>query len=595
MISSISNSILPYLLLMAKMVSTAETITFYDGSDNDMCSLFLAPSTVPGAGYGIFTTKDVAPGTEFFGENIAVPLIDLSLYDVTHSLIFTDYYWAGSSEHQKYEALELDMIELSPLGTLSNHHSKLHNLALVPGTHDDTMVNRLLDNEAGAFTYHGGERYCAKHAISAGSELFNNYGNDWWEDRVTRFKLTLATGTNGDEQQQSIADSQGETCAAAAVGSAEAQQSIDEGMCPVEWIKMHGVCVDNIKLGKTSTITDNKAGRGAFAKRFLKAESLIAPIPLLHVIDKDVFNFYLWDTPNNDGARVLLKEQGVIGKQLLLNYCFGHPQSSLLLCQTTNTALINHNKDQPNARIQWSEWDPSTRSWLSLSFDEVSKKKGRGLVFDLIATRDINEGEEIFIDYGDEWQASWDMHKETWTPPTSNQFASYAQTDLLNMEDRTTTIRTKKELVSNPYPSNIMTVCIYTYDDDNGEKSDENSTGEVKVDIIGTDEELIELYSESGSHYVSDYPPGHEEYHPCIVYSRQPQYETFTVRIFKDFYDLDSEADDTGTPIILTDYPEISIKFVNRPYMADSFLPQAFRHSIGIPDNIFPSQWKNQK
>lgn len=156
-------------------------------------------------------------------------------------------------------------------------------------------------------------------------------------------------------------------------GSAEAQQSIDGGMCPVEWIKMHGVCVDNIILGKTSTVTDNKAGRGAFAKRFLKAESLIAPIPLLHVIDKDVFNFYLWDTPNNDGARVLLKEQGVIGKQLLLNYCFGHPHSSLLLCQTTNTALINHHKDQPNARIQWSEWDPSTRSWLSLSFDELSK------------------------------------------------------------------------------------------------------------------------------------------------------------------------------------------------------------------------------
>jgi hypothetical protein len=151
------------------------------------------------------------------------------------------------------------------------------------------------------------------------------------------------------------------------------QLILDEGKCPIEWIKKNGVCVDNIILGMSSTIVESKAGRGAIAKRFLKSGSLIAPIPLIHVMDKNIFNFYSWHVPNGDGERVLLKEQGITGKQLMLNYCFGHPQSSLLLCQASNTALVNHSKDQPNARIQWSNWDLTTQNWLTLSFEELGK------------------------------------------------------------------------------------------------------------------------------------------------------------------------------------------------------------------------------
>ena len=148
-----------------------------------------------------------------FGENIAIPLIDVSLYDSNYDSIFEDYYWAGATEHQRHEAFELEMIELNPLGTLTNHHSKLHNLALGPGLHDDTMVNRLNDPEAGAFTYHGGERYYAKHAIRAGSELFNNYGENWWQDRIAKFQLSLTTGVEGDEQRDIMKGVHEQTCA----------------------------------------------------------------------------------------------------------------------------------------------------------------------------------------------------------------------------------------------------------------------------------------------------------------------------------------------------------------------------------------------
>jgi hypothetical protein len=214
-------------------------------------------------------------------------------------------------------------------------------------------------------------------------------------------------------------------------------------------------------------------------------------------------------------------------------------------------------------------------------------------MFDLVATRDINEGEEIFIDYGDDWHNSWNQHKMSWVPPSSSSvFSSYRQTDQLNSVPRSSSIRTTEELTTNPYPSNIMTVCLYNFDDDNEEGNVNNysSNGNVK-----TDEDLIKKYSRSGKHFVPDDPPMHEDYYPCIIYSRDHRSGACTVRVFKDVYDMDAREDEEGHATILTEYPEISIRFVNRPYMGDIFLPKGFRHSLGIPNEIFPEQWKNLK
>jgi hypothetical protein len=213
-------------------------------------------------------------------------------------------------------------------------------------------------------------------------------------------------------------------------------------------------------------------------------------------------------------------------------------------------------------------------------------------MFDLVATRDINEGEEIFIDYGDDWHNSWNQYKKSWVPPTSNDFSSYGQTDQFNGVPRSSSIRTIGELTTNPYPSNIMTVCLYNFIDGSEEESVHSNTNNSSAK---SDEDLIKTYSRSGSHFIPDDPPMHEEYYPCTIFSRDHGSETCTVRIFKDVYDMDAREDEEGDPTILTEYPENSIRFVNRPYMGDIFLPQGFRHSLGIPNEIFPEQWKNLK
>jgi len=46
----------------------------------------------------------------------------------------------------------------------------------------------------------------------------------------------------------------------------------------------------------------------------------------------------------------------------------------------------------------------TSREWMRMSIDDIAKQTGRGLTFEIVALRDILPGEEVFIDYGIEWE-----------------------------------------------------------------------------------------------------------------------------------------------------------------------------------------------
>ena len=96
-----------------------------------------------------------------------------------------------------------------------------------------------------------------------------------------------------------------------------------------------------------------------------------------------------------------------IVKQLVMNSCFGHAESILLLCPSSNVNLINQcshrvtpigqcNEDGPNDKIIWaSGWDKNTSDWLKKSLDDIEEDINHGkrdLYFETIATRDIKNG-----------------------------------------------------------------------------------------------------------------------------------------------------------------------------------------------------------
>lgn len=151
-----------------------------------------------------------------------------------------------------------------------------------------------------------------------------------------------------------------------------------------EWIRENGMCLESL-LPFKSTLPH--AGQGAFAQYHVSAGDIVIPAPLLQIMDKDVLQIY--DKGN------------WIGTQLLLNYCFGHPESTLLLCPNTQAELINHcskrskqcGRRGPNAAIRWSrDWDPTSDEWRKKSLEELAKEPGRGLAFEVYALRDIEPG-----------------------------------------------------------------------------------------------------------------------------------------------------------------------------------------------------------
>jgi hypothetical protein len=96
----------------------------------------------------------------------------------------------------------------------------------------------------------------------------------------------------------------------------------------IEWLAENGKCVDHISPGQS---TIEGAGHGAFTKRDLPKGTIITGSPLHHLPMKESFmpmhrTFYY---DENAGAE---SKADIIGYQLLMNYCFGHSETSLLLC-----------------------------------------------------------------------------------------------------------------------------------------------------------------------------------------------------------------------------------------------------------------------
>ena len=77
----------------------------------------------------------------------------------------------------------------------------------------------------------------------------------------------------------------------------------------------------------------------------------------------------------------------------------------------------------------WFELPPSL--WV----DTLST----GITVNYVATRDIYPGEEVLIDYGDEWEAAWTQHVANWVPPSGA--AAYISASELNELERIPTIR----------------------------------------------------------------------------------------------------------------------------------------------------------
>ena len=201
----------------------------------------------------------------------------------------------------------------------------------------------------------------------------------------------------------------------------------------VQELEETGMCLDHIVAGKSeaklelgnasghSTENDSNSGnmtvgRGAIAARSLTKGELVVPVPFLHLLDRSLFE--------KDS------ESSMSFTDVIINYCFGHSQSTLVMCPVTNAVLVNHCSDRngrfscgnggngPNAEYRWasdSEWDRKTKETLTMTLDDLASvnhlQQHRMMSMEIVATQDIQEGDEVrIIQKTSIWSGLMELH-----------------------------------------------------------------------------------------------------------------------------------------------------------------------------------------
>mmetsp|Transcript_28209 Transcript_28209/g.65302 ORF Transcript_28209/g.65302 Transcript_28209/m.65302 type:complete len:308 (+) Transcript_28209:537-1460(+) len=281
-------------------------------------------------------------------------------------------------------------------------------------------------------------------------------------------------------------------------------------------------------------------------------------------------------------------------KMLFLNYQFSHPNSSLFLFPINHALAINHNSNRaaggkpPNAKLQWSTKSKKAAYYRERPLQDLKQYEHYStLVLDFVATRDIETDEEIFMDYGVEWENAWNQHIENFGSPCRIDGNMLSSKRVYEMNSY------KFEAAFHEWSEDHFTVCnlqekggwmhiVQNTNDTHVESSYpivlEPFEGRINRDHVGF------RYSKPFSVL--------QLWHPCVILQSFPETRTFEVVYFHVEWDYVTRRE-----ILLLkkaeSIPENALQFRNKPFRSDMFWPGAFRHAIEIPDEIFPSHWKD--
>jgi hypothetical protein len=444
--------------------------------------------------------------------------------------------------------------------------------------------------------------------IPAGGELFTYYGDDWFLERDAlifqeiplatdlpiaeallediRSSVTLIHNDSTLSQQWShllmhfhvVQRRRLQQILPSTIG--DLQVALDSGLRAMhqqyatrtlEQLQKKGACLDRL-VPKPSTVP--KGGMGAFAVTSLPRGSIITTSPLL------VFQNYKKSLDHQVWNRLT---QTYEAKQphhrqslpLLVNYCWGHVESTILLCPYgTGVAYLNHatTAEQVNVLITWSNrtfFPYIDKNWLQTDpsswKDDASTKSTRfSASFDYVAVKDIQVGEELFVDYGKDWEIAWKRFL------LNEEGYEHDRGVAKRLNEQQQELRTEEEQDEQPYPAGVLLRCH--------EAVFQSQASPATVqDLWASDQ-------------------GSATEHPCQVLEREvhpdTQQTTYSIRVLRP-----------GTApqwIGRAGIPRTYIRFVDRNYDTANYLHVAlssasFRHAMQLPDNMIPPAWRNMK
>jgi hypothetical protein len=553
------------------------------------CGVYMAPSTIGVANMGIYTSKPLPEGAVVNYPDIAIPLLfrDWGYHgENPDGTLWDRYIWDHGVANTEPKISDLQRedtgaVFVPGVGCTINSRLELNNIHSTHNSIYDTAgLHRSQDPGSGAFCpYHSSQTTIAT-PVKAGAELFAKYGDSWIPeipgaiitfdenmDKADDFLDEYAAWVDENQLPPDLAEglwtltkefpitspilgampqvswSDVKTELEIKTEQSTVRHFVREiGHHTVEWLQENGKCQDHIKPGRS---TISQAGRGAFAARNLPKGTVVGFSPLVHI----------------GNAREILAIEYQTGREnytiedLIINYSFGHPNSTVLL--TPYGAMvnyINHHRELANVKVQWPQKEliPHKPDWLLENPEFLANVHEKiGLSFDYVALRDIQEGEEIFMDYGDDWIQAWERHVENWTPVPGADVYRHST------EWNEPTLKTLSEISEAPYPPNLITLCRLSY----------RVEGKRNVFMSPQRDPLTRYY--------------------CDVLDRSSQAPyRYRVKIY---------VGNEGQSVIVEDVtsPE-GIELTDKIKTADWHLPNAFRHPISIPDDIMPDAWKNK-
>lgn len=184
--------------------------------------------------------------------------------------------------------------------------------------------------------------------------------------------------------------------------------------------------------------------------------------------------------------------------------------------------------------------------------------------------------DELFMDYGSAWEEAWHAHVENWKPVDGAE--KYLPSFHFNRNEK----RLKATSKGHPYPPNVEIHVFEQFFDETKKwkidmmrkvrkfnvRMDRNHTAYSVEDLLVKQKAVVELTEGS---------------RPVDILSVEDMNErdvSYTIRDNKDNK-------------IYKGLPRLAFYFFDKPDTTDMSLQNAFRHHIGIPDDVFPTTWRN--
>jgi len=284
-----------------------------------------------------------------------------------------------------------------------------------------------------------------------------------------------------------------------------------------------------------------------------------------------------------------------VGNQLLLNYCYGHANSSLLLFPYSPVInYINHHPKAYNAKLQWSQRF-NKEELLDKTPEELMLYEKSGLVLEVVATRDIKPSEEIYLHYGDNYEENWSSFQQHFWEHRYGWGGEYRSSlDFIpDQTDYTVPIRAPHTPESPSYPPNILTVCFVP------EYEDIENNPDVTL-IEDDNNDNVTTYQAPWIFRPHNMMDDLDYAHGCEILERHDTSQTTYPSVMAELphytVSIEFENEEIGkTKMVFKDVPRRAINLFDDEHTSDLTNLHAndrtFRHVIELPSEIVPKHW----